>query len=148
MFINQFVSQDFVNRYQLFVAGRRLNEAKMVWEYYVKTRSAKAYRQMLLDSLYHPPFVFIDAEKSRKNDTLYLMHQFEGKPLYKEYIPNTLLGIEYLWGGAVELETSEVKTSAARSDRPQSDTPQPREIQWQRVVYSMKNRKLSRRVMT
>jgi stage V sporulation protein R len=147
MFINQFISQDFVNRNQLFVAGRRLNEAKMVWEYYVKTRNAQAYRQMLMESLYHPPFVFIDHEKSRKADTLYLVHQFEGKPLYKEYIPNTLLGIEYLWGSAVELETSEVKPSSGRSDRPQAADAPPREIQWQRVVYTIKNRKLSRRVL-
>ncbi len=147
-FINQFVNQDFVNRNQLFVAGRRLNEAKMVWEYYVKTRNARAYRQMLLDTLYHPPFISIDHEKSRTSETLYLMHQFEGKPLYKEYIPNTMLGIEFLWGGPVELETSEVKASPARSDRPQSsDKPQARDIQWQRVIYTMNNRRLSRRMV-
>ena len=148
MFINQFINQDFVTRNNLFVAGKRLNEAKMVWEYYVKSRSAGAYRQMLLDSLYHPPHVSIDHEKGAKANTLYLVHHFEEKPLLKEYIPNTMLGIEYLWGGPVELETKEVKSIAKRSERPQaSDRPKPGDITWQRVVYTMKNRKLSRRII-
>jgi stage V sporulation protein R len=147
-FINQFVEQDFITHNNLFVAGRRLNEQKMVWEYYVKSRSANAYRQMLLDSLYHPPHITLDLEKSKRANTLYLVHQFEGKPLLKDYIPNTILGIEYLWGGAVEIETMEVKSVTSRSDGPKaSDAPQKREISWQRVVYTMKDRKLSRRIL-
>jgi stage V sporulation protein R len=90
----------------------------------------------------------LDEEKGEKSNTLYLVHQFEGKPLLKDFIPNTLLGIEYLWGGPVELETMEIKATITRSDRPQSsDAPKKREITWQRVVYTMKNRKLSRRIL-
>ena len=148
-FINQFINQDFVDQHDLFVAGRRLNEAKMVWEYYVKSRSAEAYRQMLLDSLYHPPSIALDPEKGKAADSLYLAHQFEGKPLLKEFIPNTLLGLEYLWGGTVELETQEVVPTGSRSDRPRymagGETPKRSEIIWQRVVYTMKDRKISRR---
>jgi stage V sporulation protein R len=148
-FINQFVDQDFVDHYKLFVAGKRLNEAKMVWEYYVKSRSAHAYRQMLLSSLYHPPCVTIDHEKSKKANTLYLTHTFEGKPLLKDFIPNTLLGLEYLWGGPVELETMEVKPAARTMERhPASEKPAKRPIEWQRVKYTMKNRKLERTVIT
>ena len=44
-FINTFVDQDFVNRYRLFVAGKRLNKERMVWEYYVKSRRAADYRR-------------------------------------------------------------------------------------------------------
>jgi stage V sporulation protein R len=150
-FINQFVNQDFVTRNKLFVAGRRLNEAKMVWEYYVKSRNAGDYRQMLLDSLYHPPCVAMDPEKSKRSDTLYLTHRFEDKPLYKEFIPNTLMGIEFLWGGPVSLETHEVVPTAARSDRPRRATasaakPEAAPPQWQRVVYTMQDRKLSRTI--
>ncbi|MGD9300693.1 MAG: SpoVR family protein, partial [Desulfobacterales bacterium] len=91
MFINTFVDQDFINQYKLFVAGRRLNQQRGVWEYYVKSRSADSYRQMLLDTLYHPPWIEIDQEKT-KNGNLYLVHRFEGKPLVKEFISNTMLG--------------------------------------------------------
>jgi stage V sporulation protein R len=147
-FINQFVNQDFVTRHKLFVAGRRLNESKMVWEYYVKSRNSDDYRQMLLDALYHPPRIDLDHEKGKRDNTLYLKHRFENKPLIRDFITNTLMGIEYLWGGPVELETSEPLARAARSDRPKSSSAKSAEppIQWQRVIYTMKERKLSRRI--
>jgi len=151
-FIHQFVTQDFVNRHRLFVAGRRLNESKMVWEYYVKSRDAEAYRDMLRQSLYHPPTIVIDHEKGKQKNALYLVHTFEEKPLLKDFIPNTLLGIEYLWGGPVMLETHELAPTGPRSDRPRSgtsgvDTPEKPELRWQRVVYSMENRQINRQLM-
>ncbi|MFC1880638.1 SpoVR family protein [Thermodesulfobacteriota bacterium] len=151
IFINTFVDQDFIDQYKLFVAGRRLNEQRGVWEYYVKSRSADSYRQMLLDTLYHPPCIEIDQEKSNNGD-LYMVHRFEGKPLVKDFIANTMLGIEYLWGTPVKLETSEVVPAAPSQARlpipgltmPLEIDPQAREIKWQRVRYTMKDRKLSK----
>jgi stage V sporulation protein R len=154
VFINTFVDQDFVNRYKLFVAGRRLNQAKRVLEYYVKSRKAEDYRQMLLDGLYHPPHITIEQNKSN-NGNLYLMHHFEDKSLVKEFITNTMLGIEYLWGAPVQLETSEVvqiEASKPQLTIPGLTTPikeekKEKEIKWQRVRYTMKNRKLSKEVI-
>jgi stage V sporulation protein R len=155
MFINTFVDQDFIQRNDLFVAGKRLNQNKGVWEYYVKSRKAKDYRRMLFDMLYHPPHITISAEKS-KNGQLYLYHHFEDKPLVKEFIANTLLGIEYLWGAPVKLETSEVE----RAESPKIRIPIPgltmplendtgkMETKWQRVLYTMKERKLSKVTLT
>ena len=151
MFINTFIDQDFVNQYKLFVAGRRLNQNRGVWEYYVKSRSADSYRQMLLDTLYHPPYIQIDPDKSKNRD-LYLVHVFEGKPLVKEFIANTMLGIEYLWGAPVKLETSEVVPAQSSQPRlpipgltmPLEGEPQAIEIKWQKVLYTMKDRKLSK----
>jgi stage V sporulation protein R len=153
-FIHSYVDQDFITANKLFVAEKRLNQKKMVWEYYVKSRSAKDYRKMLMDSLYHPPHIEIDLEKTKEN-ALYLNHRFEGKPLLAEFVPNTMLGIEYLWGGPVQLETMEVVATpqAARTPSipglpgPQIDTPKPRELKWQRVLYTMKDRKLSKNVL-
>ena len=152
LFISTFVDQDFINQYKLFVAGRRLNQARGVWEYYIKSRSAEDYRQMLIDSLYHPPHISVDEEKS-KNGDLYLTHHFEGKPLVQEFIHNTMLGIEYLWGGAVHLETSVVSATSPQRDlmtnipgfpMPHQEEPQEQEIKWQRVKYTMRDRKLSK----
>ena len=151
MFINTFVDQDFVTQYKLFVAGRRLNQSRGVWEYYVQSRSAEAYRQMLLDGLYHPPCIEINQDKS-KNGGLYLVHRFEGKPLVKEFIANTMLGIEYLWGAPVQLETSEIVQVEPVQIRipipglalPLEDDRRTKEIKWQRVLYTMKDRKLSK----
>jgi stage V sporulation protein R len=106
---------------------------------------------MLLGTLYHPPCIEIDTEKS-KDGRLYLVHRFEGKPLVKEFISNTMLGIEYLWGAPVQLETNEVVPAAPAQTRlpipglpvPAEEGQAPREIKWQRVVYTMKDRKLTR----
>ena len=153
-FIHSFVDQEFVTTNNLFVAGKRLNQQKMVWEYYVKSRSADDYRNMIMASLYHPPHIEIDLDKTA-DGSLYLRHRFEEKPLLAEYIPNTMLGIEYLWGAPVHLETMEV---AARPHEDQSpvipglpaahtDMPKPGELKWQRVRYTMKDRKLSKKVL-
>jgi stage V sporulation protein R len=155
MFINTFVDQDFINQNKLFVAGKRLNQNKGVWEYYVKSRKAKDYRQMLFDTLYHPPHISIDLEKSKTGD-LYLYHHFEGKPLVKEFIANTMMGIEYLWGATVKLETSEVEKVESQQTRipipglamPTEAPDQQMDIKWARVLYTMKDRKLSKVTLT
>ncbi len=155
MFINTFVDQDFINHNKLFVAGKRLNEAKGVWEYYVKSRKANDYRQMLFDTLYHPPHINIDSEKS-KNGDLYLYHHFEGKPLVNEFIASTMMGIEYMWGAPVKLETSEVEKVNSQQIRipipgmpiPSEEAGKQMEIKWRRVLYTMKDRKLSKVTLT
>jgi stage V sporulation protein R len=155
MFINTFVDQDFINRNNLFVAGKRLNQNRGVWEYYVKSRKARDYRQMLFDTLYHPPHITIDKEKS-KNGHLYLYHHFEGRPLVREFIANTMMGIEYLWGAPVKLETSEVEKVESPKVRipipgltmPLENDAGKIEIKWQRVLYTMKERKLSKVTLT
>ncbi|MGD8524294.1 MAG: SpoVR family protein [Desulfobacterales bacterium] len=155
IFINTFVDQDFINHYKLFVVGRRLNQAKGVLEYYVKSRKAEDYRRMLLEGLYHPPHIVIDPGKAN-NGNIYLVHHFEGKPLVKDYITNTMLGIEYLWGAPVQLETSEVvqvESSKQQLTIPGLTMPiqqerKEKEIKWQRVRYTMKNRRLSKEVIS
>ena len=154
-FLNTFVDQEFITKNNLFVAGKRLNEQRMVWEYYVKSRNAEDYREMILSSLYHPPNIEIVPEKT-KNNTLYLNHHFEGKPLMADFIPNTMLGIEYLWGGKVQLETSEVVKTPSKPFRPpvpglgsprRSEAPYQPKIKWQRVIYTMENRKIAKSVI-
>lgn len=155
MFINSYIDQDFVTRNKLFVAGKFLNQQRMAWQYYVKSRKADDYRKMLLDSLYHPPHITVDHENTSE-DRLSLKHHFEGKPLLREFIPNTMLGIEYLWNGMVELETSEVvPTPPVQKGRdfaggpsaapPAKDKPSKRK--WRRVVYSIQDRKISKKIL-
>jgi stage V sporulation protein R len=42
------------------------------------------------------------------DDNIRLIHHFEGKELIRDFIGNTMLGIEFLWGGSVELDTYEL----------------------------------------
>jgi len=152
LFVNTFVDQDFITGNKLFVSGRRLNQNKKVWEFYVKSRKAKDYRKMLLDTLYHPPNIEIDPGKS-SNNTLYLVHHFEQKPLVKDFISNTMMGIEYLWGGPITLETSEITPAPPQPPAgfvpgyplPVKEERKKPEIKWQRVLYAMENRKLSKK---
>jgi len=154
LFVNTFVDQDFITGHKLFVSGRRLNQNKKAWEFYVKSRKAKDYRKMLLDTLYHPPNIEIDLDKS-SNNTLYLVHHFEQKPLVKEFISNTMMGIEYLWGGPITLETSEIIPASPQPPAgfvpgypiPVKEELKKPEIKWQRVLYKMENRKLSKKNM-
>lgn len=155
MFINTFVDQDFVTRHKLFIAGQKINHQRMSREYYVKSRKAEDYRRMLGNSLYHPPHIEVDPGKNT-NNTLYLVHHFEDKPLVKDFIANTMMGIEYLWDGPVKLETSEVVSMsppemydvfAGSMQAPAEEDPEP-EVQWQRVLYTMKDRKLSRETIS
>lgn len=151
LFVNTFVEQDFTDRNNLFVADRVLDEKRMVWRWYVKSRSAVDYRQMLLDQLYHPPLVTVEPVDA-KDGVLSLQHAFEGKPLVADYVHNTLLGLEFLWGAKVQLETTEVKAIRKPDQKqptlpglsPTVEAPEEAEIQWQRVRYTMKDRKLSR----
>ncbi len=152
-FIHTFVDQDFVTANRLFVAGRRLNSQRGVWEYFVKSRNAEEYRKMILESLYHPPSIRVDEEKT-KDGTLYLHHTYEGKPLVREYIANTMLGIEYLWGGTVQLETTEAEEelSSGYDDiqpfymPPEAAKPGDKKVKLQQIIYTMEKRKLTRAV--
>ncbi len=142
LFVNTFIEQDFVDRHKLFVADRVLDEQRMVWRWFVKSRSADQYKSMIKDQLYHPPHVTIDQGRST-GEALYLVHHFEDKPLVHEFIQGTLLGLGFLWGGPVKLETSEVKSIHRPEATPETPAPEP-DITWQRVRYTMKDRKLSK----
>ncbi len=153
-FINTFIDQDFIDRNKLFVAGKRLSEKKMSWEYYVKSRKAEDYRQMIMEVLYHPPHIEVSENKG-DDETLYLVHHFEEKPLVEEFISNTMLGIEYLWGGPVQLETSEVESimpvkqtdSKTLPSLSKQEKPEEHKVKWRRMLYTMKDRKLSKKTI-
>jgi stage V sporulation protein R len=77
---------------------------------------------------------------------LYLYHRFESKPLVQEYIANTMLGIEFLWGAPVSLETSECERQSSGGKRTGiSENRGAKDITWKRVLYTMNNKKLSRK---
>jgi len=143
MFIQSFIEQDFVNLHKLFVVDKRLNKERMTWEYYIKSKKAAHYKEMVVDSLYHPPSILINVDE---NNTLILNHIFEKKPLVRDYIEATLMGVEFLWGDRVGLYTSEaepVKPEPGQDQVAQQETVS-REIQWKRFRYTMKDKKMTR----
>ena len=93
---------------------------------------------MLIDSLYHPPLVTVEDSKTNESN-LYLVHDFEGKQLVKEFIPDTLMGLEFLWGGSVQLETTEIHRKKADAD---GEKPS---LEYVKVLYTMQNKKIAKK---
>ncbi|MCL5031602.1 MAG: SpoVR family protein [Bacteroidetes bacterium] len=144
-FLSTFIEQDFVDRYKLMVVGQRINNEKNVKEYYVKSKKAKDYKSMILDSLYHPPFITFAREN---NGSLFLHHHFEGKELYPEYIPNTMIGLEYLWGKKVLLETMELDWDNMKlNENLNADNFLDLEPLFRKVLYTVENRKVKKEVI-
>jgi len=115
----------------------------MSWQYFVRSRKAADYKQMVADSLYHPPRIEVAVTES---NILELNHIFEGKPLLRDFIHGVMLGVEYLWGGEVHLQTSvpvPIKAGREGDGQAKEETPK-RTINWKRFRYVMKDRTLAR----
>jgi stage V sporulation protein R len=143
MLMNTYVNQDFVDLHQLFVVGSRLNEQRGTIEYYVKSRKAEDYKKMLIDNMYHPPFIYVDIEKSDEK-VLYIKHDFEGRQLYKPFIQDTMLGINFLWfgndtNGQVILETTDIIKRKASEDAIS--------YEYKPIQYIYSNKKISKRYL-
>ena len=138
--------QDFIDKHHLFVAGSRINYEESVEEVFIKSRSGKEYRKILNKSLYHPPYVLIN-EKKANGEELYLDHVFEGRSLVTEYIPQVMIGLSYLWGGVVKLETTEFEAKQGDAWRRFQDPDYKPEYQKVRVLYRGEKRSLSRTIL-
>jgi stage V sporulation protein R len=143
MFINSFLDQDFIDLHRLFVVGKRMNKEKMTWQYYVRSRKAVDYKQMVADSLYHPPRLEVNATDT---NILVLNHIFEGKPLVRDFISGVMLAVEFLWGGEVHLFTSDpIPVKVDQEDEPQGKEEKPkRTTSWRRFRYAVKEGKVTR----
>lgn len=139
--------QDFVDRHNLFVAGQRLNEEKDVIEIFIKSRDGKEYRELLNDSLYHPPNILISREKCTEEE-LYIEHIFEGRTLVTRYIPAVLTGLSYLYGGKVILETTEFEIAEEDKFQMLYDPEFKPEYKKVRVRYVYGDKKVQRSVIS
>ncbi|MBN2681655.1 MAG: SpoVR family protein [Bacteroidales bacterium] len=135
--INSYVSQDFVDEHNLFVVGQHLDQSRNVIQYYVKSRKAADYKKMLIDSLYHPPRISVNKAKT-SDENLYMVHHFEGKQLIQQFVPDTLLGLEFLWGGQVQLETTDIVVQ-----KPQNQNEKPK-YELRKVLYTIKDKKVTK----
>lgn len=136
MLINTFVTQEFVDKHDLFVVGKRPNPEEGTIEYYVKSRKAEDYKKMLIDSLYHPPVVMADENKTT-SESLYLVHTFEGKQLVQDFIPEVLNGLCFLWGGEVKLETTDIVVNREAENEDEM-------YEFKRVLYTCSDRKINK----
>lgn len=136
--------QEFVTKNKLFVAGKKLNIRNRTWEYYIKSRNGENYRNMVIDTLYHPPKIKYNTDENGK---LNLEHIFEGKQLHRDYIDNVLIGLEFLWGKPIVLKTTEFVVE----DRDSyfywlTGEIENLEYKKRKVVYSCVNYKVNRKI--
>jgi len=141
--INTFVDQEFVNKNNLFTVGQRVNQERQSIEYYVKSRKAEDYKDMLKNTLYHPPHVTVNQQETN-DECLCIEHQFEGKQLVKDYISDVLVGLEYLWGGNVELKTTEIFVEKRNPYLTVSADDPPLKKELKRIIYTIKNGKVTK----
>ncbi|MBM3199824.1 SpoVR family protein [Candidatus Woesearchaeota archaeon] len=156
MFVNSFIDQEFMDKHNLFVVGQRINMRKGVMEYYIRSKKAEDYKKMMVNKMYHPPHIKVNSSKAKEGE-LYLDHIFEDKPLYKQFIPMTMMGLEYLWGNTIKLETSEIDQKEMQ--RLQREAQEilystgmldideflsKQKMKYRRVLYTMKDKDLSK----
>ena len=125
-FINTFVDQDFVDRHNLVIIGQRINAEHRSREYYIKSKKAADYKQMIIKGLIHPPHITVDDNQTDEH-CLHLKHFFEGKQLIPEFIENVLTGLEFLWGGSVKIHSKIVYKKGPRN-----------------IIYCVKERKMTK----
>lgn len=139
--------QDFVNKYRLFIVGIRPHRQK--WdkaEVYIKSKSGKDYRELLNKYLYHPPHIIIK-EDMTSDDVLYLEHVYEGRSLVTKHIQSALIGLEFLSGKQVSLETTEYEEVHADYRDWRELGLDDSKYKIVRVLYTCKNRNIKRLVI-
>ncbi|MDO8495295.1 MAG: SpoVR family protein [bacterium] len=140
--------QDFVDRYKLFVVGVRPHPEKPdKAEVYIKSKNGVRYRQLLNDSLYHPPN--IDYESESHGAQLYLNHIYEGRSLVTKYIPAVLAGLSFFTGRDVRLETTEYELIPPKNWLETYDSGYKPKHSMKRVlyIYSRQERQIKRQVL-
>lgn len=145
-FLSEDDFQDFVDKHKLFIAGKRINLKNETIETYVKSKNGKDYRKVFNKKLYHPPHVLISEEKAKEGE-LYLDHVFEGRALVKKYITEVLVGLAYLAGTKVKLETTEFDiTSGSPLNLLENLEIEP-EYKKVRVLYACEGGKIDKSVL-
>lgn len=139
--------QDFIDTYRYWMTGVRRSRTRWdLAEVYIKSKSSKEVRQMLNRTLYHPPYIIMSEEKA-KDGELYLDHVYEGRSLHTPFIANVLIGLEYLGGRRLKLETTEYEEKRPTDWREWYRSGFARKYKKVRVLYTCDQRKVTRAVI-
>src|SRR3989339_544161 len=129
--------EELADKGKLTYDFEKIKDTETREKYDLKTRKAEDYKKMLIGILPDPPHITVNLKKTNE-ESLYLKHHFEGKPLITQFIPNTMIGIEHIWGNAVLLDTTEV--IMGQNDQGQFTMNN-------QVRYKMKDKKIRKRLI-
>lgn len=140
--------QDFMDKHKLFIAGIRPSRER--WdkaEIYIKSRNGKEYRRLLNKMLYHPPNINIVDDPESEDGELYLEHVYEGRSLYTRYVKPVLIGLEFLSGKTVFLETTEYEEVEPKNWWERRRTRYQPKYKKTRVLYTCAEQEVSRAIL-
>jgi stage V sporulation protein R len=102
-FIDEFFSEDFCRRHQLFTYAFN----KQTGEYEIESRDFRAVKEKLLFNLanFGQPYIYLEDANYKNRNELYLVHRYEGVPLKMDHARDTLWNLFKVWGRPVNLET-------------------------------------------
>jgi stage V sporulation protein R len=102
-FIDEFLTEEFVEKHQLFTYTFN----KQTQEYVIETRDFKAVKEKLLFGLsnFGQPYISVEDGNYQNRNELYLVHRFEGYPLRLDYARATLEKLFQIWQRPVHVET-------------------------------------------
>lgn len=100
-FIRNFLTQDLVNKLDLYMFGKQGNEWVVTDKQWEQVRDGLAATRVNGGF----PYVMVHDGDHLRSGELYLKHHYEGLELDVKYVEKTLPYVHYLWGRGVHLET-------------------------------------------
>ncbi len=102
-FIDEFLTQDFCDRSELFTYKFDRHSGN----YVIESREFKAIKDKLLDSLANlgRPIIHVDDGNFKNRGDMHLTHEYHGVPLKLDYARATLENLHRIWSRGVHLET-------------------------------------------
>ena len=102
-FIDEFLTQDFVERQQLYTFG--YNPKSRQWE--IESRDFDAIKTQMLDSLtnFGQPYIDVKDANFRNRSELLLHHRYLGVPIREDYAREVLTNLYRVWKRPCFIET-------------------------------------------
>jgi len=100
-FIRNFLTQDLVNKLDLYMFGKQGNEWVVTDKQWEQVRDGLAATRVNGGF----PYVMVHDGDHLRSGELYLKHHYEGLELDVKYVEKTLPYVYHLWGRGVHLET-------------------------------------------
>lgn len=110
MFFHNYLTNDLVRKLKMYLY---VKQSKLVFEDLVITdKKADELRNIIIKSFSHSgiPKVFVMDGNYRKQNEMYLVHEYIGAELHPEYAQKTIEHIQFLWGEKINLETKAGKS--------------------------------------
>lgn len=110
MAIQEFFSNDFIRKEELYIWQERPNPATGQMEYVIAEKRPEVIRKILINqhTLYGTPLIYVEDGNNSNNKELYLRHHNTGFELDPKLENGTMEYIYSLWGKPVYLETFEL----------------------------------------